>query len=175
MTPEDVKVILGDSLDELKKLPDESVHLIVTSPPYWALRDYKVPPTTWPDGWIGGLGLEPTPEKYIEHLTDVMTECQRVLRRDGTLWLNLGDSYATGGGSVGTSPGGGAQGERWARGETGEDGIGPMTQPNRMAIDGLQSGDLVGIPWRVAIAMQADGWRLRRDNIWFKPIRCRRA
>ena len=117
------------------------------------------------------LGLEPTPELYVSHLVMIFREVRRVLRDDGTLWLNLGDSYATGAGSVGMRPGGGAQGDAW-NGHRGSRGgsakqphtgsaIGPMTQPNRMPIAGLKPKDLVGVPWRVAFALQADGWWLR--------------
>ena len=153
----------GDALACLRKLPDESVNCCVTSPPYWGLRDYGVP---------GQLGLERTPEEYVARLVEVFREVRRVLRADGTLWLNLGDSYATGGGKVGDCPGGGKQGARY-RGDHGSDpkskAIGPQTQPNRMPIAGLKPKDLVGIPWRVAFALQADGWYLRSDIIWHKP------
>lgn len=134
------------------------------------------------------LGLEPTPEAYVANMVEVFREVRRVLRPDGVCWLNLGDSYATGAGKVGDCPGGGEQGERWAgssgsRGERSRglrDGRhsgkhlhvhakGPMTQPNRMPIAGLKPKDLVGMPWRVAFALQADGWYLRSDVIWSKP------
>lgn len=138
--------------------------------------------------WRGCLGLEPTPELYTEHMVEVFREVWRVLRDDGTLWLNLGDCYATGAGLVVDHLGGGAQGARWrgdgrppvnGRGvhradQSGKHGprvkaMGPMTQPNRMPIPGLKSKDLVGVPWRVAFALQADGWYLRSDVIWNKP------
>lgn len=106
------------------------------------------------------LGLEPTPQEYVSQLVSVFRQVRRVLRKDGTLWLNLGDSYATGGGKVGDCPGGGQQGEKWS---------GPKTQPNRLRIPGLKPKDLVGIPWRVAFALQADGWWLRSEIIWHKP------
>ena len=134
-------------------LRDGSVQCCVTSPPYWGLRDYGTP---------GQLGLETTPAEYVEHMVDVFREVRRVLRDDGVLWLNLGDCYATGAGKVGKCPGGGAQGEAWAE-------RGAMTQPNRMPLPGLKPKDLVGIPWRVAFALQADGWYLRSDVIWHKP------
>lgn len=179
---------------------DGSVHCVVTSPPYWGLRDYGVE---------GQLGLEATPTDYVENMVGVFREVWRVLRDDGTCWLNLGDCYATGAGKVGEHPGGGEQGARWRgevdrlrdskRGYRGDrlintnsgdiarpktratrDGshagkhtaiaaMGPMTQPNRMPIHGLKPKDLVGIPWRVAFALQADGWYLRSDVIWSKP------
>ena len=144
--------------------------------------------------WRGELGLEPTPWLYIEHMVEVFRAVWRVLRPDGTLWLNLGDCYATGAGAVGEHPGGGEQGARWkgevtrhrdqkrrAHGQPATNGrgepqgcgkntsVGPILQPNRMPIEGLKPKDLVGIPWRVALALQADGWWLRRDIIWSKP------
>lgn len=131
--------------------------------------------------WLGSLGLEPTYQLYVQHLVQVFREVWRVLRPDGTLWLNMGDCYATGGGKVGECPGGGEQGARW----TGHRGIhtaensgriaapriaamGPMTQPNRMPQPGLKPKDLVGLPWRLAFALQDDGWWLRSDIIWAK-------
>lgn len=151
--------------------------------------------------WRGCLGLEPTYPLYIDHMVEVFAEVHRVLRPDGTLWLNLGDCYATGAGAVGNCPGGGEQGARWAgstsptrgdgrptvngRGEetarkaprSGHEGkhgyiapgIGPLTQPNRLPQPGLKPKDLVGVPWRVAFALQDDGWWLRSDVIWSKP------
>jgi DNA modification methylase len=128
-----------------------SVQTCVTSPPYWGLRDY---------GHDGQLGLESTPDEYVARMVGVFREVRRVLADDGTLWLNLGDSYATGAGKVGDHPGGGVQGASW-RGAT--------TSPNRLPIEGFKPKDLVGIPWRVAFALQADGWWLRQDIIWHKP------
>ena len=170
---------LGDAREVLPSLPAESVQCCVTSPPYWGLRDY---------GAAAQLGLESSPEEYVAHLVEVFREVRRVLRDDGTLWLNLGDSYASGAGRVGAAPGGGEQGDRWAgrsvkRGErtrglrdgrhagkhTAMAALGPMTQPNRLPIPGLKPKDLCGIPWRVALALQADGWWLRADIIWAKP------
>lgn len=146
--------------------------------------------------WRGCLGLEPTPELYVEHMVLVFEEVRRVLRPDGTLWLNLGDSYATGAGRVGEHPGGGEQGKAWAGtpnpGATSWAGVrgkkvratrdgshagintamaarGPMTQPNRMPLPGLKPKDLIGIPWMVAFALRRAGWWLRGENIWSKP------
>ena len=188
---------VGDCRELLRQLPDGCINCCVTSPPYWGLRDYGEP---------GQLGLEPTPAEYVANLLDVFREVRRVLRDDGTLWLNLGDCYATGAGKVGDCPGGGEQGARWVgdsrgyRGERLANGrgdepailrkksvgrgfhteansgkaaprlavMGPMTQPNRMPLPGLKPKDLVGIPWRVAFALQADGWWLRSDIIWSK-------
>ena len=147
-------IITGDAREALATLPDESVHCCVTSPPYWGLRDY---------GCNGQIGLESTPEEFVDRLVKVFREVRRVLRKDGTLWLNLGDCYATGGKSMGQCPGGGDQGERFLRmGHVG-------TQPNRMPLPGLKPKDMVGIPWRTAFALQADGWTLRSDVIWSKP------
>ncbi len=250
-----VRILTGDARAMLRTLPDESVHCVVSSPPYWGLRDYQLNPLVWggrddcehvwgetvvlglPTGdahatvvrkgrrnleeqrckrergcwcqacgaWRGQLGLEPTPQLYVAHLVEIFREVRRVLRPDGTLWLNLGDCYATGAGAA-EAPGGGEQGARWrgdvtrhrdakrrdhgrpsrnGRGEpqktratrdgthagkhTAMAAIGPMTQPNRMPIPGLKPKDLVGVPWRVAFALQEDGWWLRQDCIWAKP------
>lgn len=165
---ESFRMLCGDALDVLRTLPDEGANCCVTSPPYWGLRNY---------GMENQIGLEATPEQYVARLVDVFRELRRVLRNDGTLWLNLGDCYATGAGEVGNCPGGGEQGERWAGYRGTRDGspkhsaaaIGPMVQPNRMPIPGLKPKDLVGIPWRVAFALQADGWWLRSEIIWSKP------
>jgi len=141
-------IICGDTLTELRKLPDESIHCCVTSPPYWGLRNY---------GIEGQLGLERTPEEYVSKLVEVFGEVRRVLRKDGTLWLNLGDSYANDG-KWGASTGG-----KHAAGLHGE----PIGRAKRAT--GLKPKDLCGIPWRVAFAMQANGWWLRQDIIWHKP------
>ncbi len=206
-----------DCLTILRVFPDQYVNCVVTSPPYWGLRDYGLEPTVW-DGdsecehdfsgeihhehreqvshgksrtserfyggdqsrkfnsdhqrhfsaqfcrcgaWSGSLGLEPTPELYVEHLVEIFREVKRVLRDAGTLWLNLGDSY------VGAPKGN----------LNGQDKSGltsTRTQRNAPAginklVDSLKPKDLVGIPWRVAFALQADGWYLRSDIIWHKP------
>ncbi len=162
-------LICGDALDVLGTMEAGSVQCCVTSPPYWGLRDYGV---------AGQLGLERTPEEYVARMVEVFREVRRVLRGDGVLWLNLGDSYATGVGKVGNCPGGGEQGERWkkygpARAQVPDgknpDAAVPTFQPNRMPLPGLKPKDLCGIPWRVAFALQADGWWLRQDIIWHKP------
>jgi DNA modification methylase len=144
-------IILGDVLETLRGMESESVNCIVTSPPYWGLRDY---------GHENQLGLEKTPQEFIAKMTEVFRECRRVLRKDGTCWVNTGDSYATGAGAVGDCPGGGKQGENW-KGQT--------TSPNRMKLPGLKPKDLCGIPWRLALSLQDDGWYLRSDIIWAKP------
>lgn len=159
--PTSRRVLCGDAIDVLASLPAGSAQACITSPPYWGLRDYGVAPRVWggdPDcrhrwgtgeqeaaglkggrfcrrcgAWKGCLGLEPDPDLYVEHLVLVLREVRRVLRDDGTLWLNLGDSFAAKGSAS------------------------------------LKPKDLVGIPWRVAFALQADGWWLRSDIVWAKP------
>jgi DNA modification methylase len=160
-----IRVLVGDCLDVLGTLDAESVQCCVTSPPYFGLRDYGV---------AGQIGLERTPDEYVAKMVAVFREVRRVLAGDGTLWLNLGDSYATGAGKVGDCPGGGAQGEAWKKKGPSRaqvpDGKNPNAcvptfQPNRMPLPGLKAKDLIGIPWRVAFALQADGWYLRSDII----------
>lgn len=133
-------------------LADQSVQTVVTSPPYWGLRDYGV---------SGQLGLEPTPEEYVADMVAVFREVKRVLRDDGTCWLNLGDSYA--------GLGKGA----WDRTDVQKEVYVPKPGGPEASIPkvpfGLKPKDLVGIPWRVAFALQADGWYLRSDCIWAKP------
>lgn len=148
------EILIGDCVERMRELPDGIVQTCVTSPPYFGLRDYKVP---------GQIGQEKTPAEFVARLVEVFREVRRVLRNDGTLWLNLGDSYATGGGKVGRCPGGGEQGERFLR-----QGM-VNTQANRMKLPGLKSKELIGIPWKVAFALQEDGWYLRQDIIWSKP------
>ena len=163
MRPE---VIQGDVREVLKTLDDESVQCVVTSPPYWGLRDYGVDDQ---------LGLEATPEEFVENMVDVFREVKRVLRNDGTLWLNLGDSYAGSNGSRGITENTPSvkkgdkvllkriEGRNFT--EHKEGGM-PIVSPDSI---GLKHKDLVGIPWRVALALQADGWYLRSDIIWNKP------
>ena len=138
-------VHLGDALTALQAMPEASVYCCVTSPPYFGLRDY---------GMEGQLGLEETPEAYVHGMVSVFREVRRVLRPDGTLWLNLGDSYTGSASTGGTGK------------ET--DYTGKRSLPNKRA-EGLKPKDLIGIPWRVAFALQADGWYLRQDIIWHKP------
>ena len=139
----------GDALSVLKTMPAQSINTCVTSPPYWGLRDYGVD---------GQLGLEPTPEEYVANLVEVFREVRRVLRDDGTLWLNLGDTYAGSWGSASHDINGKAR-------RTGTNRRPPTSYKQK----GLKPKDLVGIPWRVAFALQADGWYLRSDIIWHKP------
>lgn len=149
---QNVKILVGDALERLSELPDESVHCVVTSPPYWGLRDY---------GTNGQLGLEATLEEHVERMVGVFREVRRVMRHDATLWLNYGDSYAAS-----------------SRKEGGHDFVdGEKKRLNEQKgtvwASGLRHGlkpkDLVGMPWRVALGLQADGWYLRSDIIWHKP------
>lgn len=145
-----VQIITGDCRDVLRGLPDESVNCIVTSPPYYGLRDYGVD---------GQIGLEQTPDEYVAELVAVFREVRRVLRDDGTLWLNLGDSYAANRAyQVPSTKGGAKHGPGQAAGGKGS-----------VVPEGLKPKDLIGIPWRVAFALQSDGWYLRQDIIWHKP------
>lgn len=146
-----VRILQGEALEMLKTLPDESVNCIVSSPPYWRQRDYGV---------SGQLGLEPTPEAFVERLTGIFREARRVLRTDGTCWVNLGDKWASGG-----NGGGGSfmdeRGEAWAHVK--------QNTGWRKPPSGYKDKDLVGVPWMLAFAMRADGWYLRQCNIWAKP------
>lgn len=139
-------LLQGDAIAGLRTLADATVQTCVTSPPYFGLRDY---------GAAGQIGLESTPEAYVARLVAVFSEVRRVLKKDGTCWLNLGDSYAT----------------RWAsirpEGRAGLDDSG--RKRSGAAPAGFKSKDLIGVPWRVAFALQADGWYLRQDIIWSKP------
>jgi DNA modification methylase len=145
------RLILGDALETLRTLPEESAQCCVTSPPYWGLRDYGV---------AGQLGLEKTPDEYVDALVAAFREVRRVLKPNGTLWLNLGDSFVSGGGTGHQ----GKHGQRFNRTHTQRSILGATARAS-----GLKPKDLVGIPWRVAFALQADGWWLRSDIIWAKP------
>jgi DNA modification methylase len=219
------KIINGDALAELRKLPADSVQCCVTSPPYWGLRDYGTakweggdpacrhePPQEWIDHnfnahsvfgngaktqgaaaksrWYKSdgscpscgarridqqLGLESTPHEYVAKLVEIFREVRRVLKDDGVMWLNLGDSYCSQGGThddrEDNQPGVGAS-RAWRDGAGRADGIvDERGQRNRNGntVPGMKPKDLVGIPWRVAFALQADGWWLRQDIIWSKP------
>lgn len=144
-----LKIINGDSEASLKQLPDNSVHCVVTSPPYWRLRDYNV---------AGQIGMEATPGEYLEKIIAVFKEVYRVLRPDGTLWLNIGDSYATGG----MGGGGLAESRRAWKSKA-------VLKGWRSAPEGFRHKEMIGIPWRVAFALQEIGWILRCDVIWHKP------
>ena len=145
-----VNLVLGDCRNVLPTLPAGSVHCCVTSPPYFGLRDY---------GHENQIGLERTPEAFVQELVEVFREVRRVLRDDGTLWLNLGDSYnaynANRGASTSISDG--------------TAGRGHPTHRRGLTTPTLKNKDLIGIPWRVAFALQSDGWYLRQDIIWHKP------
>jgi DNA modification methylase len=150
-------ILIGNVFDILPTLPAASINCVVTSPPYWGLRDY---------GSDGQLGLEPTPEEYVAKLVAVFREVWRVLRDDGTLWLNLGDSYSSGGRTTQVAPTLRQKGHDDASGKAGYLS-GFAVRPG--AVEGLAGKQLIGIPWRVAFALQADGWYLRSDIIWSKP------
>jgi len=144
------KILQCDVMEGLAGMAAESVQCCITSPPYWGLRDYGVK---------GQLGLKKTPAEYLEKLVAVFREVKRVLRKDGTVWLNMGDSYAS------TTSGTGARGGSFAKERPQWKG-----EPTRRDIPaGLKPKNLVGIPWRLALALQADGWWLRSDIIWAKP------
>ncbi len=214
----------GDVIEVLRGMAAQSVHCVVTSPPYWGLRDYGIEPSIWsgkngrtdgrteqescehdfqetvnPGGngdgksfrrdklagtqrgerrqpgtctkcgaWCGCLGLEPTVEMYVRHMVEIFREVWRVLRDDGTLWLNMGDCYASAQAAVEDQQGkrrGRRVRDKWLHAHG---ALVPMMQPNRMPQAGLKPKDLIGMPWRVAFALQEDGWYLRRDNIWNK-------
>lgn len=142
-----VTLLLGDARETLAGLPDGSVDCVVTSPPYFGLRDYQVE---------GQYGLEPTPAAYVETMRALFAEARRVLADDGTLWLNLGDSYSAGGqgGNRGGKLDGGAHLDR-------------VPAPTR--VPGFTPKNLLGIPWRTAFALQDDGWILRNEIVWHKP------
>lgn len=148
-----VRILRGDVREMLATLPDESVHCCVTSPPYYGLRDYGVP---------GQLGLEPTLAEYLDNMVSVFREVRRVLRSDGTLWLNIGDSYARTGGTDRCVSATAKVGSTRNTLEQMSD------RTSNAAADGLKSKDLMGVPWRLAFALQADGWYLRSDIIWHK-------
>ncbi len=155
-------IICGDALTELKKLPDNFVQTSITSPPYFGLRNYGV---------RGQIGLEDTVEDYVTKLVDVFREVKRVLKKDGTLWLNIGDSYCS-------APAGNKPSSFMAKSNL--SGInsekylqtlksGHATKRDTSKLEGLKPKDLIGIPWQVAFALRSDGWWLRQDIIWAKP------
>jgi len=146
-----IKILVGNCLDTLKNVKDGSVNCCVTSPPYYGLRDYQVD---------GQLGLEETPEQYVQNMVEVFREIKRILKDDGTLWLNLGDSYA------GSGKGRWGDGKSYA---TGKQATSKGTTNGVLVkshTPNLKPKDLIGIPWKVAFALQADGWYLRQDIIW---------
>lgn len=208
-------VLQGNWLEVAGQLPDKTIQVCVTSPPYWSLRDYKIPPSVWggdiecchdwgheivatprehqedghwqheyedilngvevrPDpakpvpvsqgrfclkcnAWLGQLGLEPAPRLFVDHLVLYFREVWRVLRDDGTLWVNIGDTFITSAGLC-----------RTTGGDLNRQEMLPKAPPNRMRLDGFKPKDLAGIPWRMAFALQDDGWYLRSEMIWRK-------
>lgn len=141
-------ILVGQVMDHLRSLPDGSVNCIVTSPPYYGLRDYGVE---------GQIGLEKTPQEYIAKLVDVFSECRRILTKDGTAWINIADTYSEG---KARHPG-----ER-------DRAVGALRFNNdasRCTAPGIKPKNLLGIPWRLAFALQDEGWNLRQDIIWSKP------
>ena len=169
-----IKILHGGALETLRSLPAESIHCCVTSPPYWGLRDYGV---------AGQIGLEATPQEYLEKMVAVFHQVHRVLRKDGTLWLNMGDCYAGSGrggyiGDACTLEGNRhSQAEcRKARGSQLKPGLhetvaaaGQIGRAWAPPPAGFKQKDLVGMPWRLAFVLQSDGWYLRQDIIWHKP------
>ena len=147
------EVIVGDSRETLKALPDKSVQCVVTSPPYWGLRDY---------GEVEQIGLEQSPSEFVEQLCLVFDEVWRVLKDDGTIWVNLGDSYAAMRDSKATP-------DSLRTGEGTKVSTAANRNPTNLKAAGLKHKDLAGIPWRFAFAMQDRGWYLRQDIIWAKP------
>ena len=160
--PPSHQVLVGDCIDMMRTLPDQSVQCCVTSPPYYGLRDYGVD---------GQIGLEETPAEFIARLVEVFREVRRVLRDDGTAWVNMGDSYAGSWGAQGRPQG---DGQMSGRSVTSARQInehprfksGTGVRGREM---GMKSKDLMGIPWRLAFALQDDGWYLRQDIVWNKP------
>jgi DNA modification methylase len=144
------QILIGDTIDVMRGLPAGHFHTAVTSPPYWGLRDYGVD---------GQIGLEGSPDAFVAKMVDVFREVRRVLREDGTCWVNLGDSYNAHPGQRKTTD---------AAGPKQSSSVGSVGAPSRNC-EYLKPKDLCGIPWRVALALQADGWWLRSDIIWHKP------
>lgn len=161
----DYRIIEGDCIEGMRRLEGQSVNCVVTSPPYFGLRDY---------GHDGQIGLEASPDAFVAKLVEVFREVRRVLRDDGTVWLNMGDSYAGSWGNAGGhNRGNGTQREITVgsvvkdQAERNGDFVPPAA--NGYTELGIKKKDLIGIPWRVAFALQADGWYLRQDIIWHKP------
>lgn len=156
-------ILTGDCLEIMKTLPDNSINCCITSPPYFGLRDY---------GMDGQIGLEPTPEDYVSRLVEVFREVKRVLRDDGTFWLNLGDSYVSSGVQT-PQKNLNALADRMAPRKnprkTNQDVDGKVIRPNKIKPENMKMKDLMGIPWIVAFALRNDGWYLRQDIIWSKP------
>lgn len=157
-----IRILIGDVRDRLKQLPSDSIHCCVTSPPYWGLRDYGVD---------GQIGLEASPAEFVTTMVEVFDEVRRVLRPDGTCWINMGDSYAGSWGAQGRPQGGG---DMAGRSVTGARQIGASPRfgsgtGTRGKEFGLKPKDLVMMPHRLAIALQDAGWWVRQDIVWHKP------
>lgn len=144
-TPEPVTIMVGDARKKLHEIGDETFQCCITSPPYWGLRDYD---------YDEQIGAEEKIEDYINNLVDVFREVRRTLRTDGSLWLNIGDSYTSGG-------------RKWRAPDKKNEGRAMNYRPETP--EGLKPKDLIGVPWRLAFALQADGWYLRSEIIWNKP------
>lgn len=159
-----IQILTGDCRDVLKTLPDKSVNCCVTSPPYFGLRDYGV---------TGQIGMEPTPEAFINELVSIFREMRRVLRDDGTFWLNLGDSYAASGrgGNPDDSPHQKQATNRGSRQFFQKNAVdqGAIGRQWVKPPDGYKPKDLIGIPWLAAFALRSDGWYLRDAIVWAKP------
>lgn len=152
----DSSILVGDCLEVLKMLPADSVQTCVTSPPYWGLRDYGIPPRHWSDGSVCAFGLEPRLDLFVCHAVEIFREVRRVLRSDGTLWLNLGDCYN--------------QDAKWGGASSGKNDPkqGYSRKASRSRDSGSKPGDLCNQPHRVAAALQADGWFWRSTIVWAK-------
>src|ERR1700684_3493642 len=159
-----ITFLQGDALTTLKTLPPETINACITSPPYFGLRDYGV---------TGQIGLEKTPQEYVDSLVGVFREVRRVLRANGTLWLNLGDSYAGSWGNYGGSNRSAGKQRATVSGSRvpnpAWDERTKFLPPAARGFPGIKAKDLIGIPWMVAFALRADGWYLRQDIIWAKP------
>lgn len=143
--PEGCEILVGDALAVLRRQPENHYRCCITSPPYWGLRDYEIE---------GQIGAEDSLQTYICHLVEVFSEVRRVLAPDGTLWLNIGDGFTSGG-------------RRWRASDSKNQARAMSYRPPTPA--GLKPKDLIGVPWRLAFALQAEGWYLRSDIIWNKP------
>jgi len=137
--------LIGDALKILKKIPSNSIQCVVTSPPYWGMRDY---------GSIDEIGAEPTIDEYLNDLSNIFNEINRVLKADGLLWLNIGDTYTSGN-------------RKYRAQDKKNPARGMQSRPDTPK--GLKPKDLIGLPWRLAFLLQKDGWYLRSDIIWYKP------
>jgi len=140
-----VQIIKGDAREKLKEIPDNTFHTCITSPPYWGMRDY---------GHQGQIGAEADINDYVQNLVHCFREVRRVLREDGTFWLNIGNTYTSGG-------------RGWRAPDAKNKGRAMSYRPDTP--NGLKPKDLIGVAWMVAMALQLDGWYLRSDIIWHKP------